>query len=85
MGKRESTEYDRIEEPVCSRVLVIEVVLPSDAEAEPTDLEEVLERLRQYSAAELVDDFYVRSDFDATAKVLMARGRALRASQKSRL
>ncbi len=73
--KSTGTEYDRIQESVCCRVVVIEVVLRQDwdAEAEPTDIEEVLENLRCYNAAEVVDDFYVRSDFDDTTDVLFQR------------
>ncbi len=73
MSRPKSTAYDIIQEPICCRVMVIEVVLRQGAEAEPTDIEEVLENLRCYNAAEVVDDFFVRTGFDETCKVLSAR------------
>ena len=81
MAKRKSTEYDRITEPVCCRVVVIEVVLAP--RGEEVNIEAVLDELRCFHAAEVVDDFFVRTDFDDTASVMSQRRMAFVKSRRT--
>ena len=53
-----------------SRILVFEVVLPS---SDPFDVEDALDTLRQYAAANLVEDFLSPLSYDDACKLLHER------------
>ena len=84
MAKKNIHEYTIIERPPShSFVLTVEVAIPVDntentKEDITCEIEDVLNELRGNYAAELVDYFYVATDFDATCKILSSRKKNMR-------
>lgn len=85
MAKTKLRQYAKVPTPAPnSRVLILEVVLGSEVVILEDDdfyngcnsvisLDELLEGLREYGAAEVVDHFYVSTGFDDTCHVLTSR------------
>lgn len=66
-------EYIVIKKPTHqSRVIQFEMVV-SPEEFNRADLEDVLDTMRQYGAASIVEDFLVDHTFDDAAKILANR------------